>query len=148
MWKGGWTEGTGGPGWPSCTCIGGDKDADQKYMSFVIASPNTKNFTLKYINSLIYFVPNNIIYGFRQLCTKQPKNYWIASFPLIYCSFIKTFHRMFVQCHLWKAKTASVTMVISPRYVIPDLIIIKRTTIGFHLGLGLIDLLVGISQKN
>ena len=54
---------------------------------------------------------------------------------------------MFVQCHLWKAKTASVTMVISPRYVIPDLIIIKRTTIGFHLGLGLIDLLVGISQQ-
>ena len=38
-------------------------------------------------------------------------------------------------------------MVISPRYVIPDLIIIKRTTIGFHLGLGLIDLLVGISQQ-
>ena len=39
-------------------------------------------------------------------------------------------------------------MVISPRYVIPDLIIIKGTTLGFHLGLGLIDLLVGISQKN
>ena len=38
-------------------------------------------------------------------------------------------------------------MVISPRYVIPDLIIIKRITIGFYLGLGLIDLLVKISQK-
>ena len=61
--------------------------------------------------------------------------------------FLRTFHRMFVQCHLCKAKTASVTMVISPRYVIPDLIIIKRTTIGCHLGLGLIDILVRISQK-
>ena len=65
---------------------------------------------------------------------------------IILLLFLRTFHRMFVQCHLWKAKTASVTMVISPRYVIPDLIIIK-TTIGFHIGLGLIDLLVGISQQ-
>ena len=48
---------------------------------------------------------------------------------IIILLFLRNFHSMVVQCHLWKAKTARVTMVISPRYVIPDLIIIKRTTI-------------------
>ena len=61
MWKGGWTEGTGGPGWPSCTCIGGDKDADQKYKSFVIASHNTKTVIVFY--SEIYKLIN-------KFCTK------------------------------------------------------------------------------